>query len=52
MRYLVTFAFGMLAGLAIWRAPYYAGAMMDRVAPETPQDWAPKVRTWHNGVEQ
>lgn len=51
MRVFIGFVLGMLAGLAIWRAPYYAGAMMDNVPPETPEDWAPKMRTWHNGEE-
>lgn len=51
MKFTLGFALGMLGGLAIWRAPYYAGAMMDRVPPETPEGHQPKMRTWHNGEE-
>ena len=51
MRVLIGFVFGMLAGLAIWRAPYYAGAMMDREPPETPEGHSPKMRNWVDGVE-
>jgi hypothetical protein len=51
VRFTIGLLLGFLAGLTIYRAPYYAGAMMDRVPPETPAGHSPKMRNWVNGEE-
>lgn len=45
---LLAFAVGVLTGLAFSRIPHLGPWFHDE--PPTPADWAPKFRTYQNGV--
>lgn len=48
MKYVITFALGVITGLALYRVPAYT-VFQDQ--PHTPTDWVPKMRRWVNGEE-